>query len=89
MSTKNVTICDECGARTDDPYSTRGWVQISAQPMSSVTVRFSHGHDDKNSAVCEQANFTQRDMCNAACFKKWIDKMAAPPAPLTPTRKKR
>lgn len=47
MAQISITKCDQCGKRTDDHYTERGWIQIQG------TVTRAYGRDNRGQAVTE------------------------------------
>lgn len=70
-----MTRCDHCGKRVENPYAERGWIQLTYDSVKPVSVSRSTG-EYKNG--CYQSDFLQRvvDFCSVTCLVAALDRKA-------------
>jgi hypothetical protein len=74
MGIMQVTVCDHCGARSEDPYKEHGWIEISSRTGTSFQVSTYHGRSKSGDAKIGFWNSSHTlDMCSTKCLTKFIE----------------
>lgn len=71
MSRCDMSQCDHCGKRVDNPFAAKGWLQIDGHITRAA------GFYSRGSYATDYIGRDRSDFCSLRCLEKALDKAAS------------